>query len=138
MQMETIIALKKVNDYMRKNNFQPHNMPMSKALLQNAKQAHFRYKKALDEKPKQKNMKSVGSIKIEKEIAALNARKSQLGIAIEEYKKVADKYAFEAENEENLELLKLSNSLKHACKEKQKELVECLKKKQKLMLKSNI
>ena len=137
MQMETIIALKKVNDYMRKNNFQPHNMPMSKALLQNAKQAHFRYKKALDEKQKQKNMKSIGSIKIEKEIAGLNARKSQYAIAIEEYKK-ADKYAFEAENKENLELLKLSNGLKHACKEKQKELVECLKKKQKLMSKSNI
>ena len=53
MQMETIVAQRKVNDYMRENNFQPHNMPMSKALLQNAKQSHFRYKKPLDEKQKQ-------------------------------------------------------------------------------------
>ena len=90
MQIETIIAQRKVNDYMRKNNFQPHNIPMSKALLQNAKQAHFRYKKALDEKQKQKNKKSVGAIEIEKEIAALNAQKSLLEIAIEEYKKEAD------------------------------------------------
>ena len=30
MQMETIIAQRKVNDYVRKNNFQPDNMPMSK------------------------------------------------------------------------------------------------------------
>ena len=76
MQMETIIAQRKVNDYMRKNNFQPHNVPMSKALLRNTKQAHFRCKKALDEKQKQKNNKSVGAVEIEKEIAALNAGKS--------------------------------------------------------------
>ena len=44
---------------------------------------------------------------------------SQLEIAIEEYRKETDKYAFEAENKENLELLKLSNSLKCTCKEKQ-------------------
>ena len=33
-------------------------------------------------------------------------------------KKTTDKYAFETENKENLELLKLSNSLECACKEK--------------------
>ena len=74
-QMETIVAQRKVNGYMRKNNFQPHNMPMPKALLQNVKQGHFRYKKALEEKQKQKNKKSVGAIEIEIEIAGLNARK---------------------------------------------------------------
>ena len=37
------------------------------------------------------------------------------------------KYAFEAENKENLELLKLSNSLKHTCNEKLEELDECVK-----------
>ena len=58
----------------------------------------------------------------------MNAWKSQLEIAIEEYTKEANKYAFEAGNKENLELLKLSNSLKLACKEKQEELDECLKK----------
>ena len=120
--METIVAQRKVNDYMRKNNFQPHNMPILKLLLQNAKQAHFRYKKPLDEKQKQKNKKSVEAIKIEKETAGLNAWKSQLEIAIEEYKKEADKYAFEMENKENLDLLKLSNTLKRTCKEKQEEL----------------
>ena len=111
---------------------------MSKALLQNAQQAHFRYKNALDEKQKQNNKKSVAAIEIEKEIAGLNARKSHLEIAIEYYKKEADKNAFEAENKENLELLKLPNSLKRACKEKQEELDECLKKKRKLLSKSNI
>ena len=33
-------------------------------------------------------------------------------------KTTTDKYAFETENKENLELLKLSNSLECACKEK--------------------
>ena len=83
--METIVAQRKVNDYMSKNNFQTH-MSVSKELLQNAKQAHFRYKKALDEKQNQNN-KSVGAIQLEKEIAGLNARKSQLEIALEKYKK---------------------------------------------------
>ena len=135
-QMETIVAQRKVNGYMRKNNFQPHNMPMPKALLQNVKQDHFRYKKALEEK--EKNKKSVGAIEIEIEIAGLNARKSQLEIRVEEYEKKADKHAFEAENKENLELFKLSNSLKCGCVEKQEDLDECLKKKQKLMSKSDI
>ena len=40
---------------------------MSKALLRNTKQAHFRYRKALDEKQKQKNKKGVGAVEIEKE-----------------------------------------------------------------------
>ena len=53
-------------------------------------------------------------------------------------KKNPDKYAFETENKENLELLKLSNSLECACKKKQEELDECLKEKQKLMSKSDI
>ena len=123
MQMETIIAQRRVNDYTRKNNFQPHNMPISKALLKNAKQARFKYKKALDEKQKQNNKKSVAAIELGKEIAALNARKSQLEIAIEEYKKEAGKYAFGAENKENLELLKLSNSLNRACKKDRKNLM---------------
>ena len=97
MQMDTIVAQRKVNDNMRKYNFQPHDMPMSKALLQNAKQAHFKFKKVLDEKQNQKNKESVGAIKIEKEIAGLNARKSQLELAIEEYKKAVDKYALSGE-----------------------------------------
>ena len=54
MQMETIVAQRKVNDYMRKNNFQPHNMPILKLLLQNAKQAHFRYKKTVGREAKAK------------------------------------------------------------------------------------
>ena len=69
MQMEIIVAQRKVNEYMRKNNFQPYNMPVSNVLLQNAKQAHFRYKKTLDEKQNQKNKKSIGAIEIEIEIA---------------------------------------------------------------------
>ena len=52
--METIVAQRKVNDYMRKNNFQPHNMPILKLLLQNAKQAHFRYKKTVGREAKVK------------------------------------------------------------------------------------
>ena len=50
MNMETIIAQRKVIDYMKKNDFRPDDIPMSKALLQNAKQAYSRYKQALGDK----------------------------------------------------------------------------------------
>ena len=68
----------------------------------------------------------------------MNARKSQLETANEQYEKEADKYSFEAEIKENLELLKLSNNLKRACKGKQKEHDDCPKKKEKLMSKNGI
>ena len=127
MQMEYIVAQRKVNDYMRKNYFQPHNIPMSKALLQNVKQANFRYKKKRWARSKSKRLRK-----------ALGYRNRKRNSWFECYKKEADKYAFEAENKKTRELLKPSNSLKRACKEKQGELDECLKKKQKLMSKSDI
>ena len=112
MQMETIIAQRKVNGYMRKIIFNLILCQCQRRCYKMPSKLISGIKKALDEKQKQKNKKSGGAIKIEKEIAALNAQKSQVEIAIEEYKKEADKCAFEAENKENLELLKLSNSLK--------------------------
>ena len=64
--------------------------------------------------------------------------KVSLKLQLRDIKKEADKYAFEVENKENHELLKLSNILKHACKEKQEELDKCLKKKHTFMSKSDI
>ena len=48
---------------------------------------------------------------------------------IKEYKLQSEKYDFEAEQKENLEILKLSNGLKCAAKEKQVELENVLVKK---------
>ena len=48
---------------------------------------------------------------------------------IKEYKLQSEKYDFEAEQKENLEILKLSNSLKRAAKGKQAELDNVLAKK---------
>ena len=70
------------------------------------------YKKALGEKQKQQDRKNVRAIQVEKEIAALYARKNQPEIEIEECKKESGKYTFAAKNKENLDLLKLSKSLK--------------------------
>ena len=85
------------------------------------------YKKALGEKQKKQDRKNVRAIQVEKEIAALYARTNQPEIEIEECKKESDIYTFATKNKENLDLLKLSKSLKSACKEKQEELDECLK-----------
>ena len=48
---------------------------------------------------------------------------------IKEYKLESEKYDFEAEQKENLEILKLSNGLKRAAKKKQAELDNVLAKK---------
>ena len=48
---------------------------------------------------------------------------------IKEYKLQSEKYDFEAEQKENLEILKLPNGLKRAAKEKQAELDNVLAKK---------
>ena len=104
MNMETIIAQRKVINYMKKNDFHPDDIPVSKALLQNAKQAYPRYKQALGDKKKHEN-KTDETLAIENEIANLTSRKLQLKNAIAEYAKEADKYALEAEQKRNLELL---------------------------------
>ena len=48
---------------------------------------------------------------------------------IKEYKLQSEKYDFEAEQKENLEILKFSNGLKRAAKEKQAKLDSALAKK---------
>ena len=59
----------------------------------------------------------------------MNLKKTSLEEAIKEYRAGADKYAYDAEKKENLELLKLSNGLKRAAEKKQNELVAALEKK---------
>lgn len=86
----------------------------------------------MEEQRRLKKAKSDDVITKENEIPILNSKKVQLENAIVEYLKESDKYALEAESKENLELLKLSNSLKRAAKEKQEELEQCIAKKPKL------
>ena len=58
----------------------------------------------------------------------MNLKKSSLGEATKEYHAEADKYAYDAEKKENLELLKLSNGLKRSAEKKQAELGAVLEK----------
>ena len=81
------------------------------------------YKKALGEKQKQQDRKNVRAIQVEKEIAALYARKNQPEIEIEECKKESGKYTLAAKNKENLDLLKLSKSLKVLVNKNRKNLM---------------
>ena len=63
------------------------------------------------------------------ELSQLNHKKRSLEEVIKEYKLQSEKYNFEAEQKENLEILKLSNGLKRAAKEEQAELDNVLAKK---------
>ena len=67
----------------------------------------------------------------------MSLKKSSLEEAIKGYHAKTDKYAYDAEKKENLELLKLSHGLKKAAEKKQTELGavlekrKCLEKKEK-------
>ena len=56
------------------------------------------------------------------ELKSLNDKKRSLDEAVKEYQSEADRYALEAKMKENMELLKMSNGLKRAAKEKQLQL----------------
>ena len=63
----------------------------------------------------------------------LNQRKTLLENTITEMMKDSDRLAFEAEKKTKFELLSKSNALKRAANEKQAELDQCLKEKNKLL-----
>ena len=76
-------------------------------------------------------------VSINESIVTLNQKKCLLESTITDLKKDSDEYAFKAEKETKLTLVKnlisKSNALKRAASEKQEELDECLKKKKQLI-----
>ena len=121
------------------NDYHPHYVPFAKELIQRVRNSKAAYKQVLKQKreSEKKAEKDKRLASIEEEITQLNLKKSSLEEAMKEYHAETDKYAYDAEKKENLELLKLSNGLKKAAEKKQTELGavlekrKCLEKKEK-------
>ena len=117
MSETSLVAQRFVKDHILVNNYQPHDMPIDKELIRCVKSSNSAYKEALKQKRKSAKIaeKDERLASIEEEITQLNLKKTLLEEAIKEYRAGADKYAYDAEKKENLELLKLSNGFIESC-----------------------
>ena len=117
-------------DHMLLNDYHPHDMPIAKDLIGSVRNSNAAYKEVLKQKRKleKKAEKDQRLASIEEEITQLSLKKSTLEEDIREYHVEADKYAYDAEKKENLEMLKLSNGLKRAAEKGQTQLGAVLEK----------
>ena len=131
MQEQSLISQRIVKDHMLSSGYKPHNIPISRDLTKRVDNSCSLYKIALKVKREQskKNEKNEKLDNLNEELSQLNHKKTSLEEVIKEYKLQSEKYEFEAEQKENLEILELSNGLKRAAKEKQAELDNVLAKK---------
>ena len=131
MSETSLVAQRFVKDHMLVNNYQLHDMSIDKELIRCVKSSNSAYKEVLKQKREtaKKAEKDERLASIEEEITQLNLKKTSLEEAIKEYRAGTDKYAYDVEKKENLELLKLFNGLKKAAEKKQNELVAVLEKK---------
>ena len=130
MQEQSLISQRIAKDHMS-SGYKPHNIPISRDLIKSVDNSCSLYTIALKEKREQsqKNEKNEKLDNLNEELSQLNHKKTSLEEVIKGYKLQSEKYDFEAEQKENLEILKLSNGLKRAAKEKQAELDNVLAKK---------
>ena len=121
MSETSLIAQRFIKDHMLLSDYHPHDMPIAKELIQSVTYSNAAYKEALKQKREleKKAEKDKRLASIEEEIIQLNLKKSSLEEAIKEYHLEADKYVYDAQKKENLELLKLSNGLRRAAEKKQ-------------------
>ena len=131
MQEQSLISQRIVKHHMLYSGYKPHNIPISRDLIKIVDNSCSLFKIAFKEKREQskKNEKNEKHDNLNEELSQLNHKKTSLEEVIKEYKLQSEKYDFEAEQKENLEILKLSNGLKRAAKEKQAELDNVLAKK---------
>ena len=131
MQEQSLISQRIVKDHMLSSGYKPHNIPISRDLIKSVDNSCPLYKIALKEKREQskKNEKNEKLDNLNEELSQLNHKKTSLEEVIKEYRLQSENYDFEAEQKENLQILKLSNGLKCAAKEKQAELYNVLAKK---------
>ena len=126
----SLIAQQFLKDHLLLNDYHTHDMPIAKELIQSVRNSNAAYKVPLKQKRKSEKKADIYRrlASIEAEITQFNLKKSSLDEAINEYHAKADKYAYDAEKQENLKLLKLPNGLKRAVEKKQTELSAVLEK----------
>ena len=139
LQESSLIAQRRVVDYMDANCYEPYNFPMKKDLIQSVRNSYKKYSQSVAEKRKEnvQKEKQKKAQPLSSEISSLEKKKILLETTINDLRKESDKLGFEAEKASKLDLLKLlvtkSNALKRAANDKQLELEECIEKKRQLL-----
>ena len=132
---DSLISQRIICDYMKRRDLNPSNFPMSTSLLAHVKEARQRYKAAQIAKSKSSinNEKAQKLKELNEQIQEVNCKIVTIENSVDELKKDADKFAFEAEKKLDLGILSKSNALKRAANEKEAELSELKSKKMKLV-----
>ena len=126
----SLIAQRFVEDHMLLSDYHHHDMLIAKELVRSVRNSNAAYKDTLKQKreSEKKAEEDQRLASVEEKMSYLNSKKLSLEEATKEYHVEADKYAYDAEKKENLELLKLSNGLKRSAEKKQAELGTVLEK----------
>ena len=111
---ESLIALRIVKDHLDAKNVTAANIPNTGNMISNVKAARARYFEEIKQKEKEENQSKVNlKRKVRSdEIADLQKEKACLQESINDLIKDADKLVFEAENKNDLKLLRRSNDLR--------------------------
>ena len=112
----TIVARRFIKDYLNKNGFLPHTVPITTHLVKSYRMSRQRYQQYLDKEreKKGKEEKSGELKKIENQIESLEAEVIKSEEMIADKKSQSDDMMFKAESQSNMLLVVQSCALKHA------------------------
>ena len=110
----TIVARRFIKDYMAKNKYLPHTVPITQALVKSYRKARKQYQQYLDEEKakRDKDEKSEELHKVENEMKVLGDEADNLESTIEEMSTEYFKLMFKAEKQSNILLVVQGNALK--------------------------
>lgn len=122
----SLIALRRIEDHMTSCGESPHEMQITRDMLQHVKQANRRYKEELlnQRKEKENDQKSLKRKIVDDEIKTIKTKRRILQSEIETLLSEADILALKAEKHSNFEYLKESNQKKKLSKAKRTEIEE--------------
>ena len=120
----TVVARRFIKDYMAKNQYVAHTVPITQNLVKSYRRARERYQQHLDEekKKKDKEEKSEELEKVENELKALGDEATNLESTIKEMNTEYFKLILKAEEKNNMLLVVQGNALKRKSEEKEGHL----------------
>ena len=122
----SLIALRMVHDHMRAKDAAPHDIQISKDLRKSVGKSRQRYHEYLEQHKNEKklNEKDLKRKVVGEEINEIEKKKRFLATNIEDLRKDADEYAFNAAKKQDFQLLGRSNDLRSLIKTKEAEIDE--------------
>ena len=98
---------------MLSNDYNSHDIPITKELIQSVRNSNAAFKEAL--KQKREWEKKADKVGIEEETTQLNLKKPSMEEAVKEYHVEAEKYAFDAKKKGKFRIAKNFKWVKESC-----------------------